>query len=172
MLSNLSIFYLQRTPFGTPARALIKTMTMSAGEFDFDTTFRQEPGDLGLPDIAYPSMSFLLWVVFLVLVPVLLTNLLVSFWLNSCLLTSLISRPCPTQLSVWSAGKLGRAWERGYLLTRSDENLDLWIWAILSQCGYFIFPQTGLAVGDVKEIQEEAELRRISLKVGRLDWMM
>ena len=79
MYINLSISYLQRAPFGTPARALIKTMTMTAGEFDFDTTFRQEPEDQGLPDIAYPSMSFLLWIVFLVLIPVLLTNLLVSF---------------------------------------------------------------------------------------------
>ena len=30
---------------------------------------------------------------------------------------------------------------------------------------YFVSSQTGLAVGDVKEIQEEAELKRISLKV-------
>ena len=79
MLTYLSISYLQQTPFGTPARALIKTMTMTAGEFDFDITFRQPPEDLSLPDIAYPSVSFLLWIAFLVLVPVLLMNLLVSF---------------------------------------------------------------------------------------------
>ena len=73
---------MQRASFATPGRALVKTMTMTTGEFEFDSIFRQFPGgaDSGTmtEEIPFPPVSFLLWIIFLVLMPILLTNLLVN----------------------------------------------------------------------------------------------
>ena len=73
---------IQRSSFATPGRAIVKTMTMTTGEFEYDAIFRQFPGgaeDGSITDeIPFPPVSFLLWIIFLVLMPILLTNLLVS----------------------------------------------------------------------------------------------
>lgn len=73
---------LQRASFATPGRAIIKTMTMTTGEFEYDAIFRQFPGgdDSGnvTEEVPFLPVSFLLWIIFLVLMPILLTNLLVS----------------------------------------------------------------------------------------------
>ena len=57
-------------------------MTMTTGEFDYDTLFRQFPGGAQDGDttaeIPFPVISFILWIIFLILMPILLTNLLVS----------------------------------------------------------------------------------------------
>jgi hypothetical protein len=57
-------------------------MTMTTGEFDFDSIFRQDP--VGESDdaeeIPFPQISYILWIVFVILMPVLLTNMLVR-WL-------------------------------------------------------------------------------------------
>ena len=70
---------IQRTPFSTPARALLKTMTMTTGEFEYDGIFRQTPDGTmpGLDEIPFPPVSYILWIVFIILMPILLTNLLV-----------------------------------------------------------------------------------------------
>lgn len=70
---------MQRSPFATPARAIVKTMTMTTGEFEFDGIFRQVPGGLGMnfPEIEFVPISFILWIIFLILMPILLMNLLV-----------------------------------------------------------------------------------------------
>jgi len=70
-----TLFILQRTPFSHPGRALVKVMAMTTGELDFDDLYHQQEGE---DEIAFPPVSFLLWIVFLVLMPVLLSNLLVS----------------------------------------------------------------------------------------------
>ena len=67
---------MQRTSFSTGGRALVKTMTMTTGEFDYDTIFHQG-GEPGEDDIEFPPASFLLWIIFLVVMPILLNNLLV-----------------------------------------------------------------------------------------------
>ena len=73
---------MQRSPFSTPGRALVKTMTMTTGEFEYDSIFRQFPGgdpsSATTEEIPFPGVSFLLWIIFLVLMPILLTNLLAS----------------------------------------------------------------------------------------------
>ena len=79
----MELFVAQRSSFATPGRALVKTMTMTTGEFEYDAIFRQFPGgaEVGstiVEDIPFPGVSFLLWIIFLVLMPILLTNLLVS----------------------------------------------------------------------------------------------
>ena len=70
---------MQRSPFSSVPRSLLKTMTMSTGEFDFDTIFRQDPAGerAGAEEIPFPAVSYILWIVFVILMPVLLTNMLV-----------------------------------------------------------------------------------------------
>ena len=53
---------------------------MTTGEFDFDDIFRQAPnGDSDSePEIAFPEVSSTLWIVFIIVMPILLTNMLVS----------------------------------------------------------------------------------------------
>ena len=57
-------------------------MTMTTGEFEFDSIFRQFPGgaepESVMEEIPFPRVSFVIWIIFLVLMPILLTNLLVS----------------------------------------------------------------------------------------------
>ena len=45
-------------------------MVMTTGEFEFDTIFFANPLD-------YVAISYILWIIFIILMPVLLTNLLV-----------------------------------------------------------------------------------------------
>ena len=60
-------------------RSLLKTMTMSTGELDFDAIFRQNPSGAsdGAEEIPFSTVSYILWIVFVILMPVLLTNMLV-----------------------------------------------------------------------------------------------
>ena len=70
---------MQRSPFSDVPRSLLKTMTMTTGELDYDAIFRLNPagGSDRLTEIKYPPISYLLWIVFLVLMPVILNNMLV-----------------------------------------------------------------------------------------------
>ena len=68
-------FSVQRTAFSNPGRALVKLMAMTTGELDYDVLYHQQGGE---EEVAFPPVSFLLWIIFLVLMPVLLSNLLVS----------------------------------------------------------------------------------------------
>ena len=72
-------FGIQRSPFSSPSRSLLKTMTMTTGEFDFDSIFRQDPtGESdAAEEIPFPPISFILWIVFVIIMPILLTNMLV-----------------------------------------------------------------------------------------------
>ena len=55
-------------------------MTMTTGEFDFDSIFRQDPtgGSDDAEEIPFPQISYILWIVFVILMPILLTNMLVN----------------------------------------------------------------------------------------------
>ena len=53
-------------------------MSMIIGELDYDELFHQQEGE---EEIAFPEVSFLLWVTFLILMPILLSNLLVSCYI-------------------------------------------------------------------------------------------
>lgn len=59
-------------------------MTMTTGEFNYDGIFRQAAGGVGedevraLGEIAFPQITFILWIIFIILMPILLTNLLVG----------------------------------------------------------------------------------------------
>jgi len=60
---------------------------MTIGELDYDSLSHQEEGE---DEIAFLPVSLILWITFLVLMPVLLNNLLVSFqiFLNCWLLSN------------------------------------------------------------------------------------
>ena len=82
MVFNEPGFLFSRSPFADPTRSILKTMTMTTGEFEFDNIFRQTPG--GVMDrsevprnVPFPEVSYMLWIIFLILMPILLTNLLV-----------------------------------------------------------------------------------------------
>ena len=51
-------------------------MTMTTGEYELDATLRQT-GEVNTPDLQYPVVTFSLLIVFLILMPILLINLLV-----------------------------------------------------------------------------------------------
>ncbi len=77
----IEVKFLQRSPFSSPGRAIIKTMTMTSGELDFDNLFRQYPGGAEseeIEEIPFLEVSFLMWIIFVILMPILLSNLLVS----------------------------------------------------------------------------------------------
>ena len=69
-----------RSPFSSPARSIVKTMTMIVGEFDYEDIFHLsslEP-EVMLEEIPYFQVANLLWILFLIVAPILFLNLLVS----------------------------------------------------------------------------------------------
>ena len=52
---------------------------MTTGEFDFDSIFRQDPSGEGddADEILFPRVAVILWMVFVILMPIILTNMLV-----------------------------------------------------------------------------------------------
>ena len=52
---------------------------MTTGEFEFDSIFRQDPsgGSDDIEEIPFLPISVILWIVFIVIMPILFTNLLV-----------------------------------------------------------------------------------------------
>ena len=63
---------------------------MTAGDFSFDTVFRRSPSgeSESAQEILFPPISYILWIVFVILMPVLFTNMLVNihlvYNLNAC----------------------------------------------------------------------------------------
>ena len=68
-----------RSPFSSAFTSLWKMMTMITGEMDYESIFRQSSSGTLDPDppLPFPEISYVLWIVFLVLIPILLGNLLV-----------------------------------------------------------------------------------------------
>ena len=63
---------------------------MTAGDFSFDTIFRRSPSgeSESAQEILFPPISYILWIIFVILMPVLFTNMLVNihlvYNLNAC----------------------------------------------------------------------------------------
>ena len=57
---------------------MLKTLVMTTGEFEFDTIFvnEQELVDADL-DLLFPTLTTIIWVIFVVTMPILFNNLLV-----------------------------------------------------------------------------------------------
>ena len=82
MVFNEPGILFSRSPFADPARSILKTMTMITGELDFNAIFKQTPGGVLTADdvpgqVPFPEVSYMLWIIFLILMPILLSNLLV-----------------------------------------------------------------------------------------------
>lgn len=67
---------LQHDAFSHPGRAILRVMAMTTGELDYSDLYHQQEGE---HRIAFPQLSYYFWIIFLVLMPVLLINLLVSY---------------------------------------------------------------------------------------------
>ncbi len=54
-------------------------MTMTTGEFEFDSIFRQDyTGESDdVEEIPFPEISYIIWIAFVILMPILLNNMLV-----------------------------------------------------------------------------------------------
>lgn len=70
---------LQRTPVSTPARSIIAIITMTAEGPDMDPFRVSYSGENeGNEEIPFLVVSYILWLVFVVVMPILLINMLVS----------------------------------------------------------------------------------------------
>ena len=94
MAFNQFIPRFARSPFATPFTSIWKTMTMATGELGYDNIFHQftDNSMSDAPDIPFPAISYAMWIIFLVLMPVLFTNLLVSLTYSYNYYTSSINR--------------------------------------------------------------------------------
>lgn len=68
------------TSFHTPAFSLMKSLVMTTGEFEYEQVFRFRDSQDDEPPGAlhFEAMSNILWVIFVILMPLLFVNLLVS----------------------------------------------------------------------------------------------
>ena len=80
MAFNQFIPRFARSPFASPFTSIWKTMTMATGELGYDNIFRQSTADPMStdPDVPFPAISYIMWVIFIILMPILFMNLLVS----------------------------------------------------------------------------------------------
>ena len=62
------------TAFQEFPQSCVKTLVMITGEFEFDAIFLNNSADT----ITYPVTTYVLWIVFVILMPILFNNLLVS----------------------------------------------------------------------------------------------
>ena len=60
------------TAFSTPAKSIAKTIMQTAGGLDYDTIFDEAP-------LLYTHMAYILFILFVVLMRILFSNLLVRF---------------------------------------------------------------------------------------------
>ena len=73
-------YFLQRSPFTLLTTAMMKIMSMTAGDFSFDIVFRRCPSGESedAQDILFPPISYILRIIFVILMPILFTNMLVN----------------------------------------------------------------------------------------------
>jgi len=72
---------------------MLKTIIMTTGEFEFDTIFVNDQGliDNGLI-VPFPTLTTILWIIFVVTMPILFSNLLVGNRLHHMHYTILCGR--------------------------------------------------------------------------------
>ena len=73
-------FLFAKSPFANPGHSILKTISMSIGELGYDELFRQPTGGStdNVPGIPFPEISYILWIIFIILMPILFGNLLVN----------------------------------------------------------------------------------------------
>ena len=70
---------MQRSPFQNAGLAIAKVLSMTAGNFEYYDIFRRDAsGDRdNEKELTYLPAIYILWIVFIILMPILLNNLLV-----------------------------------------------------------------------------------------------
>ena len=61
------------TAFEKFPQSCVKTLVMTTGEFEFDKIFFSST-------VSYPYTTYILWIIFIILMPILFNNLLVSIY--------------------------------------------------------------------------------------------
>ena len=71
---------MQRSPFSNVSISIMKALSMTSGDYDFDSFFRFSPsGDSeGQQDVPFLIIAVIFWIIFIILMPILLINMLVS----------------------------------------------------------------------------------------------
>ena len=64
------------SPFRNAGLSFIKTMVMAIGELGYDDIFGHSNGRSSLLT-SFPEVAYILWIIFLIVMPILVTNLLV-----------------------------------------------------------------------------------------------
>ena len=64
------------SPFRNAGLSFIKTMVMTIGEFEYDSIFGHNIENRNSLT-SFPEVAYILWIIFLIVMPILLTNLLV-----------------------------------------------------------------------------------------------
>ena len=72
------------SPFATPLNSIWKTMTMLTGEMDYEGIFRQssDGSEEQISALPFPEIAYVLWIIFLIIMPILLSNLLVCIYFS------------------------------------------------------------------------------------------
>lgn len=91
------------SPFSSAFTSLWKIMTMITGEMDYESIFRLSSSGTLDPDppLPFPEISYILWIMFLVLIPILLGNLLVCIKLIVINKKLIIIVLLPNSISDW-----------------------------------------------------------------------
>ena len=73
------MIYVQRSPFANPGIAIAKVISMTTGNYNFDVIFRRDSsGDRdSKEELEFLPVTYILWIIFVILMPILLNNLLV-----------------------------------------------------------------------------------------------
>ena len=71
---DLLAIHIQPSPFSSPTSSLFKITSMMAGDFSFNTILGFESDGM----ISFPIISYILWILFLIVMPILFINTLVS----------------------------------------------------------------------------------------------
>ena len=129
-------------------------MTMTTGELDYDTIFRLDPsgGSDDAEEIRFPPISFILWIMFIILMPIILTNMLVCSFVLLVLNGTL-----HYQINVSVCHKY-----------KCSSNVFFTLCS-METVFFFLFSQTSLAVGDTEEVQKEAQLQKLALQVSQME---
>ena len=68
----------QTSVFSNIGHSFVKTVTMVSGELDFESLFRLGVDPDRYEPIPYHGSAFLIWIIFIILIPIILNNMLVS----------------------------------------------------------------------------------------------
>lgn len=76
------VLFIRQTAYRSPLASIAKVLVMMTGEFDFEGTIPAQLGvrdsKTGFPYVPFPTLSYIVFVIFVFMVAVAFTNLLVS----------------------------------------------------------------------------------------------